>query len=233
MDHFALPDDELGRALEARTLHRNFMGYTVQSARDMVALGVSAIGDVQGAFVQNTKKLPEYYAALDAGRFPIERGYALDEDDAIRRHVITELMCNGRLDIRDVERRFGVTFAEYFAPELADLAAPGSPAADGLVAGRRRRARRDAGRAGCSCATSAWCSIATCAPAPAAPRRSSAARYEHAPRRRGGRGITGLAAAVTLADEAARAGDPLSLRRARGGSARRRPRRSPPARMAS
>ena len=99
MDHFALPDDELGRALEARTLHRNFMGYTVQSARDMVALGVSGIGDVQGAFVQNTKKLPEYYDAVDAGRFPIERGYALDDDDALRRYVITALMCNGRVDI--------------------------------------------------------------------------------------------------------------------------------------
>ena len=100
------------------------MGYTVQSARDMVALGVSAIGDVQGAFVQNTKKLNEYYAALDAGRFPIERGYALDDDDAIRRHVITELMCNGYL--RRARRRSGAsasTFADYFAAELAELTA--------------------------------------------------------------------------------------------------------------
>ena len=85
------------------------MGYTVQSARDMVAVGVSAIGDVQGLLVQNTKKLTEYYEALEAGRFPTERGYVLDEDDALRRHVITELMCNGHLDVRDVERRFGVT----------------------------------------------------------------------------------------------------------------------------
>ena len=58
MDHFALPEDELSRAIEARTLHRNFMGYTVQSAGDMVALGISGIGDVQGAFAQNVKKLP-------------------------------------------------------------------------------------------------------------------------------------------------------------------------------
>jgi oxygen-independent coproporphyrinogen-3 oxidase len=133
MDHFALPDDELGRALETRTLHRNFMGYTVQSARDMVALGVSGIGDVQGLFVQNTKKLTEYYEALDAGCFPIERGYALDDDDAVRRYVITTLMCNGHLDVREVEHRFGVAFADYFAAELAELAAPGSPQADGLV----------------------------------------------------------------------------------------------------
>jgi oxygen-independent coproporphyrinogen-3 oxidase len=133
MDHFALPEDELGGALEARTLHRNFMGYTVQSARDMVAVGVSGIGDVQGLFVQNTKKLTEYYDALDAGRFPTERGYVLDDDDAVRRHVITALMCNGHLDVRDVEARFGIVFADYFAAELAELAGPGSPQADGLV----------------------------------------------------------------------------------------------------
>jgi oxygen-independent coproporphyrinogen-3 oxidase len=133
MDHFALPEDELARAVEARVLNRNFMGYTVQSARDMVALGISGIGDVQGAFVQNTKKLPEYYAALEAGRFPTKRGYALDADDLIRRHVITELMCNLHLDILEVERLFGLTFARYFAPELRELTGPASPATDGLV----------------------------------------------------------------------------------------------------
>ena len=134
MDHFALPSDELARAVDTQTLNRNFMGYTVKTTTDMVALGVSAIGNVQGAFVQNTKKLPEYYAAVGSGRFPIERGYALDQDDEIRRHVITELMCNFRLAVPAVEQRFGINFAEYFHDELATLSAPSdSPAADGLV----------------------------------------------------------------------------------------------------
>jgi oxygen-independent coproporphyrinogen-3 oxidase len=133
MDHFAVPEDELAQALERRVLHRNFMGYTVQSARDMVAIGVSGIGDVQGAFVQNTKKLNEYYDALDAGRFPIERGYALDRDDEIRRHVIGALMCNGHLAVADVEERFGIVFADYFAAELGELTGPASAEADGLV----------------------------------------------------------------------------------------------------
>jgi oxygen-independent coproporphyrinogen-3 oxidase len=134
MDHFALPSDELARAIDSRTLNRNFMGYTVKTTTDMVAIGVSAIGNVQGAFVQNTKKLPEYYDAVAHGRFPIERGYELDQDDEIRRHVITELMCNFRLDVQSVEQRFGITFNQYFRPELALLTAPGdSPAADGLV----------------------------------------------------------------------------------------------------
>ena len=60
----------------------------------------------------------------------------------MRRHVITELMCNGHLDVRDVEQRFGIAFDDYFAAELAELAGAGLAAADGLVAGRRRGARR-------------------------------------------------------------------------------------------
>ncbi len=134
MDHFAVPEDELARASRTRTLWRNFMGYTTRRAPDMVGVGISAIGDVAGAYAQNTKKLSVYYAALDAGRFPIERGYPRDRDDEIRRHVITELMCNFYVDARDVERRFGIVFADYFAIELAELTAPEGPRADGFVA---------------------------------------------------------------------------------------------------
>ena len=133
MDHFALPNDELSKAIECHTLSRNFMGYTVQSARDMVSLGISGIGDLQRAYVQNVKKLPDYYGALREGRFPIERGNMLSDDDVLRRHVITQLMCNGRLEIADVERRFGISFAETFAAELSELTGPVSPVAHGLV----------------------------------------------------------------------------------------------------
>ncbi len=133
MDHFAVPEDELARAVDNRRLSRNFMGYTVQSARDTVGVGISAIGDVQGAYAQNGKQLPEYFAAVTAGRFPIERGRRLDADDLLRRHVITEIMCNFHLDVRDVERRFGIVFRDYFARELTRLTGPESPAAHGLV----------------------------------------------------------------------------------------------------
>ena len=131
MDHFALPGDELARAADAHALHRNFMGYTTHPAPDLVGVGLSAIGDVGGAFAQNVKKLSTYYEALDAGRFPIERGYVLDDDDRIRRYVIAGLMCHLRLDRRDVEDRFGVRFDEYFGEEMTELAA--GPLADGLV----------------------------------------------------------------------------------------------------
>ncbi len=121
MDHFALPDDELSRALEAGNLHRNFMGYTVHRTPNMIGLGLSAIGEVYGAYAQNVKKLSQYYQALDAGELPVDKGYALSRDDRIRRHVITALMCNGHLHFAEVERVFDIRFSDYFALELAEL----------------------------------------------------------------------------------------------------------------
>jgi oxygen-independent coproporphyrinogen-3 oxidase len=131
MDHFALPGDELAVAAKAGRLHRNFMGYTTRPASDMVGAGISAIGDVGGAFAQNTKKLSTYYATLDRERLPIERGYPLDEDDLVRRFVITEIMCNLRLDVPALERRFGIEFSRYFERELRELRE--GPLKDGLL----------------------------------------------------------------------------------------------------
>jgi oxygen-independent coproporphyrinogen III oxidase len=124
MDHFALPEDELAVAQRAGKLHRNFMGYTVKPAADQIGFGITSIGDLCSAFAQNVKKLSTFYQAIDAGRLPIEKGYLLDEDDRIRRYVITQLMCNLGLAIQDVESRFGIRFGDYFATEMAELAEP-------------------------------------------------------------------------------------------------------------
>ncbi|HWE26268.1 MAG TPA: oxygen-independent coproporphyrinogen III oxidase, partial [Myxococcales bacterium] len=53
MDHFARPDDELSEAQARRALTRNFQGYSVRAAGDVVAVGVSAISDVSGVYAQN------------------------------------------------------------------------------------------------------------------------------------------------------------------------------------
>jgi oxygen-independent coproporphyrinogen-3 oxidase len=121
MDHFALPEDELAIAAREGRLHRNFMGYSVMPASDMIAFGISGIGEVQGAFFQNEKKLSTYYEALDSGLLPIQRGYVLDEDDKIRQHVIREIMCNFQVCKADVAERFGIEFDEYFSRSLDRL----------------------------------------------------------------------------------------------------------------
>ena len=121
------------RAVDQRTLHRNFMGYTVKMGADMVGLGVSAIGDVARELrPERQEALAVLRCALEAGRFPIERGYALDEDDMLRREVITRLMCTFHLDIADIERRHRIAFHRYFAQDLAALSAPDGPVAHGL-----------------------------------------------------------------------------------------------------
>ena len=133
MDHFARPDDELAIAARERRLFRNFMGYTNRRAPVMLAAGVSGIGDVAGAYAQNSRKLSSYYKALDCERFAIERGYALTFDDRVRRHVIGELMCNFRVERAATGRLFDVDFDCYFARELEALQSPGGPCADGLL----------------------------------------------------------------------------------------------------
>ncbi len=121
MDHFARPDDELAVAQRNGTLHRNFQGYSTHADCDLIGFGMTAIGRVGPAYSQNQKTIGAYQAAIAAGRLPIQRGIVLDGDDRLRRHVIMRLICHFRLDIADVEARFGVAFADYFAPELAQL----------------------------------------------------------------------------------------------------------------
>lgn len=121
MDHFARPEDELVRAQRSGELQRNFQGYSTRGGRDLVGLGLSAISRVGDAYSQNAKALPAYQRALDAGRLPVERGLRLTTDDRLRREVIEQLMCHGRVRFADLEGRYGIEFRAYFARELARL----------------------------------------------------------------------------------------------------------------
>ncbi|MEZ4432567.1 MAG: oxygen-independent coproporphyrinogen III oxidase [bacterium] len=123
MDHFAAPGDRLARAAHDGTLGRNFQGYTVRRAPETVAFGASAISDIGGVFAQNHRRLSHYREAVEAGRLPVGRGIALTAEDERRRAVITELMCNLRVDL-------GPGASDAYRVELAELA---PLAADGLV----------------------------------------------------------------------------------------------------
>lgn len=128
LDHFALPEDSLYRALEAGTLSRNFMGYAALPGSvkmgDMVAFGASAIGDVGGAFLQNARDTRSYEALIDRGLLPVQRGMVRSADDDLRREIILSIMCRMHLDFPELERELGVTgLAERFAPELEELRA--------------------------------------------------------------------------------------------------------------
>ncbi|MGD9602016.1 MAG: oxygen-independent coproporphyrinogen III oxidase [Gammaproteobacteria bacterium] len=133
MDHFARAGDELVRARDAGSLHRNFQGYSTHADLDMLALGVTAIGRIGPTYSQNQRDTDGYYAALADDRLPIFRGYACDADDLLRREIIQTLMCGYALDFRALGARHGIDPRQYFAAEFADL---DLLAADGLVTWR-------------------------------------------------------------------------------------------------
>jgi len=119
MDHFSKPDDELAVAQREGSLYRNFQGYSTHAECDLVAMGVTSIGRVGNTYSQNVKTLDEYTALLDAGKLPVYRGVELNDDDILRREVITKLICQFELDMAVIERQFNIDFAADFAPEMA------------------------------------------------------------------------------------------------------------------
>ncbi|MEK7840199.1 MAG: coproporphyrinogen III oxidase, partial [Pseudomonadota bacterium] len=126
-------------------LYRNFQGYSTHADCDLIGLGITSIGAIQGrdaagrvtaGYAQNVKTIDEYYARIDARRLAVFRGIALSDDDRLRRDVIVALICHFALDVQAIEQAHGIVFGEYFAAELQALAAL---AADGLVRVDARR----------------------------------------------------------------------------------------------
>ncbi|MDX8411030.1 MAG: oxygen-independent coproporphyrinogen III oxidase [Mariprofundaceae bacterium] len=130
MDHFAKPDDELAVAQREGKLYRNFQGYSTHADAELIGLGLTSIGFVDGSFFQNEKNIDKYYETIDAGEFPTLRGYNLTDEDHLRRFVIMRLMCDFALDFSLVETEFGINFTEHFGDEIADLQ---DLATDGLI----------------------------------------------------------------------------------------------------
>ncbi|WP_019674525.1 oxygen-independent coproporphyrinogen III oxidase [Arsukibacterium perlucidum] len=122
MDHFARPDDALAKAQQAGKLQRNFQGYTTAGQDALIGLGVSSISQVSGVLWQNSKELPAYYAAINNGQLPTERGFSLSADDKIRAALISQLICHFELDIEAFCQQWQLnSFWQYFAEALARL----------------------------------------------------------------------------------------------------------------
>ncbi len=130
MDHFSKPDDELTIAMLNGTLYRNFQGYSTHAGINLLGLGITSISMLSDLYVQNHKKLEDYYKCLDQNRLPTMRGVVVNTDDQLRREVITELMCNFRLRKEDFEIKYQIKFDHYFHEALENLV---SFEQDGLI----------------------------------------------------------------------------------------------------
>jgi oxygen-independent coproporphyrinogen-3 oxidase len=129
-DHFARPGDELARALDEGRLHRNFMGYTVMSASDQIGVGVTAIGDVGGAYAANRRNLARYQRAVGEDRLAVGRGILRTVEDDLRAAAIRSIICSLELDHEAFRNEFGVDPEEHFADAFRSLA---PMVEDGLV----------------------------------------------------------------------------------------------------
>lgn len=106
MDHFALPDEALTRAMQAKRIHRNFMGYTASKTQVMIGLGVSAISDSWYSFAQNVKGVEEYQSLLENDVLPVYRGHLLTDEDLIIRSHILNIMCHFKTSWKEASMKF-------------------------------------------------------------------------------------------------------------------------------
>ena len=112
LDHFAKPEDEMAIALRNGRLHRNFQGYTTDTAELLIGIGASAIGSLARGYVQNHPRLDAYRHAVLEGRLPVARGLALNDQMRADRAIIEAIMCFGDVDIADMAKRFRLPAAE-------------------------------------------------------------------------------------------------------------------------
>ncbi len=109
LDHYVLPGDELSVALKNNQLHRNFQGYcTRRTTGQVYAFGVSAISQLENAYIQNVKEVETYIQKIKNKKLPIEKGLVLHDEQIIVRELITKLMCNQQLNLKKIADDFDI-----------------------------------------------------------------------------------------------------------------------------
>ncbi|GJL97588.1 MAG: oxygen-independent coproporphyrinogen III oxidase [Hyphobacterium sp.] len=120
IDHYAQPQDGMGRSLASGQLRRNFQGYTTDQSEFLLGLGASAISRTPEGYAQNTADVGNWSKAITAGRLATSRGIELSADDHLRGAVIERLMCDLEVDIGRMEQAHEMRLD---LPDLSDLEA--------------------------------------------------------------------------------------------------------------
>jgi oxygen-independent coproporphyrinogen III oxidase len=139
LDHFALPEDGLAKALDDRRLIRNFQGYVADTPSTVIGVGSSSISCTPQGYTQNCSETGAWRRAVEAGQLPVRRGHSLTRMDRLRREVINSIMCFMRADLGQISQKHG--FQESVLDK--EIIACRKYESDGLIAidGRQLRIR--------------------------------------------------------------------------------------------
>lgn len=130
LDHYVKTTDELSVAQREGRLQRNFQGYSLKSAEDMMGIGHSAISQIGDMIVQNARNLNDYLGKTQANESPISRGLRLTQDDLLRRDIIMDICCKLEFSLSEICHRHGYQAQSYLKKEIEDLQ---EFIADGLI----------------------------------------------------------------------------------------------------
>jgi coproporphyrinogen III oxidase-like Fe-S oxidoreductase len=118
---FAMPGDSHAVAHRQGRLTCQPYGFSAQPAGAVLALGQQAIGRLGPLYYQNHRLARDYFAALDGGMLPVERGLLLTHDDIVRNAVIAGLSADLFVDIPMIEAAYAIDFRRYFDAEWKAL----------------------------------------------------------------------------------------------------------------
>jgi oxygen-independent coproporphyrinogen-3 oxidase len=108
LDHFSKAGSEMDLAQREGRLHRNFQGYTTDTAKTLLAFGASAISTLPSGFIQNKSAARDYMNAIKAGGLATARGVGLSDQDRLRSHIIERLMCDFQVDLETICEQHGI-----------------------------------------------------------------------------------------------------------------------------
>lgn len=109
IDHFARPNDSLGKAARSGHLRRNFQGYTDDRCDVLIGLGASAISRGLHGYSQNASSTADYTRAIRAGQLATARGHVFTQDDHLRGRLIEALMCDFHINLSEIVETLGTS----------------------------------------------------------------------------------------------------------------------------
>ena len=120
LDHFAKENDALSKALQEKSVRRNFQGMSTDRGLDIIGLGPSSISQFEDGYIQNVIKTKDWHLQVKETN-PSLKGITLDQDDQIRKEVIESLYCYGAIHKTSFKQKWNIDFDDYFLDLKKDL----------------------------------------------------------------------------------------------------------------